>query len=329
VNDETEIPALDRRQALKLMATGVLIGASGVAYSQNSQGTLGKSVRGITDSMPMVRLGRSGPKVSRICLGGWHLGEAIKKADDAIKLIERSRELGVNFFDSAHSYGRGESEKRYRRAFAGSWHEVVIMTKSTQRSAAAAEREIDESLSRMGCPHIDLWQFHSINSEDDARRIAGSGGAVEAARKALADGRIKMVGATGHNSPEGLALLLELIPEIEVCQFPVNAVDLHWKSFLKTTLPVAQKHKVGVLAMKTVAMGRLIGKAELTVKEAHRYALSQPIDVWVSGVETIAQLEENVQLVCDPQPMNSRQMAELVNRTEPLKGPGTEMYKNW
>jgi predicted aldo/keto reductase-like oxidoreductase len=138
-----------------------------------------------------------------------------------------------------------------------------------------------------------------------------------------------MLGATGHNSPEGLALLLELVPEIEVCQFPVNVVDLHWKSFLKTTLPVARKHRVGVLAMKTVAMGKLVGRSEITVTEAHRYALSHPIDVWVSGVETPAQLDENVALLRNFKPYTEQEMDRLVARAEPLKGPRTEGYKTW
>jgi aryl-alcohol dehydrogenase-like predicted oxidoreductase len=321
--------SMDRRQALKIIAaTGAATLAQNVLGADQTSSTLLAAAKPGLASLPMVRLGRKGPQVSRISIGGWHIGEAVK-ADVAQAIIQRSLELGINFFDTAHGYGRGESERRYGQGLKGKWDKVVIMTKSTERSAEGAERQIDESLQRLGTDKLDLWQFHSINNVEDARRIVAKGGAVEAARKALADGRVRMIGATGHNSPEGLALLLELVPEIEVCQFPVNAVDLHWKSFLKTTLPAAQKHKVGVLAMKTVAMGKLVGQKELTVTEAHSYALSQPVDVWISGVETVAQLEENVSLLASHKPMSDEDMTRLVARAEPLKGAGTEGYKNW
>jgi aryl-alcohol dehydrogenase-like predicted oxidoreductase len=342
MSDQNKLPAvaedqvrdidLTRREALRLMAAAgwATMGSTalgvGPASAIPTTATVQKTKLAAT--LPMVRLGRTGPLVSRICIGGWHVGEAVK-SEVAQDIIRRSLELGINFFDTAHSYGRGESERRYGQGLRGRWDQVVIMSKSTQRKSDDAEREIDESLERLGTSSLDLWQFHSINSVDDARQIASKGGAGETARKALADGRIRMVGATGHNSPEGLALLLELVPEIQVCQFPVNAVDLHWKSFLKTTLPAAQKHKVGVLAMKTLAMGKLVGKSELTVTEAHRYALSQAIDVWVSGVESLGQLEENVALIRDFKLMSVDEQQRLVAHVEPLKGPKTEGYKNW
>jgi len=131
--------------------------------------------------MEYVNLGKSGLKVSRICLGGmafgdpagggthpWALGEAASRP-----LIKEALELGVTFFDTANSYSGGSAEEilgRALRDFARR-DEVVIATKvyypvtktgpnSGGLSRKAIFREIDASLKRLGTDHVDLYQIH-------------------------------------------------------------------------------------------------------------------------------------------------------------------------
>ena len=279
--------------------------------------------------VPRFFMGKAGVSVSRLSVGGWHAGVAMSEAA-AIRMLHTALDLGVNFFDSAASYGGDDgSEYRLGKAFADRRDRVVLMTKSYERDRVGARREFDRSLKRMQTKHVDLWQFHSINSIGDAEAIARPGGAAEMARAALKAGEIRVLGATSHNSPEGLLRLVELVPEIEVVQFPVNAVDLHWKSFLTGVMPTVRKRGLGVLAMKTLAMGRLAKGTVVTRQECLRYALSQPVDVWVTGVESEAQLSENLALLLDHTAMPAAEQTALVARTEPLKGPKTEGYKNW
>src|SRR5262245_43228894 len=59
--------------------------------------------------MPMVTLGKSGLKVSKFCLGGYHM--RVNGEDEGVRIIHRAMDLGVNFFDSANHYHKGESDK--------------------------------------------------------------------------------------------------------------------------------------------------------------------------------------------------------------------------
>ncbi len=134
--------------------------------------------------MDYVRLGRSGLKVSRICLGCMSYADPTKGSHPWVLDEEQSQpffrqaiELGINFFDSANVYGAGTSEevlgraiKRYARR-----DEVVIATKVFNRmrpdangrglSRKAIFTEIDLSLKRLGMDYIDLYQIHRLDLE--------------------------------------------------------------------------------------------------------------------------------------------------------------------
>ncbi len=128
--------------------------------------------------MEYIRLGTSGLKVSRICLGcmsyevtpaerPWHLDE-----EHSRPFIRRALELGINYFDTANMYSGGDSERvlgRALRDFARR-EEVVIATKVFYPMRADANggglsrkaimTEIDASLRRLGTDHVDLYQIH-------------------------------------------------------------------------------------------------------------------------------------------------------------------------
>lgn len=326
------LPKPSRRDVLKALGLGAIAAAAGAGVlpeAPNGAATPGSTPVGEALPMPMSTLGKAKIPISRIAVGGHHMGVEMPE-DRGLELLERALALGINFFDSAHSYGRaGESELRLGKAFAGRRDKVVLMSKSTQRSASEAERELDLSLQRLGTDHVDIWQFHAITHMSDAEQTAAPGGAAEVARRALADGRVRVLGATSHTAPEPLNRLLDLVPEIEAVQFPVNCVDRHWKSFIDGTIPKAQERGLTILAMKCLARGTLTQAAGIAVAEAHRYALSQPVAAWVSGMTSLAQLEENVAVTKAFRPMPAEEQADLLARSMPFKGPQFEDYKTW
>ena len=130
--------------------------------------------------MDYVRLGKTGLRVSRICLGGmtyadptkgthpWALGEEASRP-----FIKEALELGITFFDTANSYSGGTAEEILGRAIRdfARREEVVIATKifytsgrkypnSTGLSRKSIFREIDGSLRRLGTDYVDLYQIH-------------------------------------------------------------------------------------------------------------------------------------------------------------------------
>ncbi|HUW54659.1 MAG TPA: aldo/keto reductase [Rhodanobacter sp.] len=158
--------------------------------------------------MDYVNLGKSGLKVSRICLGcmsyevtpaerPWHLDE-----EHARPFIRRALELGINYFDTANMYSGGDSERvlgRALRDFARR-EEVVIATKlfypmradpnGGGLSRKAVMTEIDASLHRLGTDHVDLYQIHRW---DDATPIEET---LEALHDVVKAGKARYLGAS-------------------------------------------------------------------------------------------------------------------------------------
>jgi len=128
--------------------------------------------------MEYVRLGRSGVEVSRLCLGTMNFGPLTSEAE-SFAIMDRARELGINFFDTANVYGQksgeGVTEQIIGRWFAqgGRRDEVVLATKVYGRmgdgpndrrlSALHIRRACDESLRRLRTDRIDLYQMHHID----------------------------------------------------------------------------------------------------------------------------------------------------------------------
>ncbi len=131
--------------------------------------------------MQYVHLGRSGLRVSRLCLGTMNFGPYTNEAD-SFKIMDRALEHGINFFDTANVYGgrtgEGVTEQIIGRWFAqegGRREKVVLATKVYGRmgdwpnqarlSALHIKRACEESLRRLRTDHIDLYQMHHVDRE--------------------------------------------------------------------------------------------------------------------------------------------------------------------
>lgn len=123
--------------------------------------------------MEYIRLKNSDLKVSRLCLGGCPLGEyGWGKTDnrDLIQAVECAIEHGINFFDTADTYGLGKSEENYGKVIKKKRDKVIVATKFGVRiengktfydnSPAWIEKALEGSLKRLGTDYIDLYQIH-------------------------------------------------------------------------------------------------------------------------------------------------------------------------
>ena len=100
--------------------------------------------------------------------------------DEAKAVTLRAYELGINYFDNAHVYWNGRSEEVYGAVLPQFRKEVFITTKSTNRTRQGAEKELHLSLKRLKTDYVDLWQIHSVTSDEDLKQIFAPGGAIEA-----------------------------------------------------------------------------------------------------------------------------------------------------
>jgi aryl-alcohol dehydrogenase-like predicted oxidoreductase len=301
-------------------------------------------------TLPRRVLLRNGEKTTAFGLGGFHVG----KADDpqqAQQLLEKALDLGVRFFDNARGYQHGRAEEYYGRFLTPLYRDqVFITTKTGSAGADAMRRDLEASLSALKTDHLDLWQMHAIGNRADVdRRLQG--GALDELLKAKAEGKTRYIGFTGHENPAGHLYLLqkirELGVELDTVQMPLNLCDPHYESFQRHVLPELLARKYGVLAMKTMAGGSMMGKlidttpkdiaekgippvdreAGISLADMHRYVYGLPASVLISGCESVAELEDNVRVLRDFHPLSEPETARLLSATKPYAGNVVENYK--
>src|SRR3970040_397360 len=137
--------------------------------------------------MEYAQLGRTGLKVSRLCLGTMNFGPQTTE-EDSYAIMDKAHELGINFFDSANVYGRklgeGVTEQIIGRWFAqggGRREKTVIATKvygkmgdwpnQSRLSALNIRQAVEGSLRRLQTDHIDLYQMHHVDRETPWQEI--------------------------------------------------------------------------------------------------------------------------------------------------------------
>jgi uncharacterized protein len=281
----------------------------------------------VNGPMPTNTLGKSGLQVSLFTLGGYHM--RVGGVEAGINIIHRAIDLGVTHFDCARSYHRGDSDATYGKALKGGLRKkVLLMSKSNKRDAATAMSELEDTLRDMQTDHLDLWQCHEVATMDEVDAIFGPGGAAEAFAKAKQQGKVRHIGFTGHRDPEVHLRLMREGDLWETVQMPINLVDPHYQSFLTNVMPEARKRGLGLIAMKSNAMGAIGKQGIAPIEECLRFSLSQQPHTLVSGVETIAQLEQNIGIVKAFEAMTREEMDQILTRTSKgTTGPAVERYK--
>ena len=218
--------------------------------------------------MEYVNLGKTGLKVSRICLGcmsygiakrNWHLDE-----EQSRPFIQRALELGINFFDTANMYGQGASEEVVGRALRdfAKREEIVIATKvyypmrsdvnGRGLSRKAIMTEIDHSLRRLGTDYVDLYQIHRWDRDTPIEET------LEALHDVVKAGKARYIGASSMYA-------------WQFCK-ALHLADLHgWTRFVsmqphynllyreeeREMLPLCAAEGIGVVPWSPLARGRL------------------------------------------------------------------------
>ena len=138
--------------------------------------------------------GRSGHHSTRTIFGAAALGQVSQaEADQTFEVL---LEYGINHIDVAASYG--DAELRIAPWLVRYPEHFYLATKTGERKAAAARDELHKSLERMGVDHVDLWQLHNLADPIEWDTALSSGGVIEAAVEAKAQGLVRAIGVTGH-----------------------------------------------------------------------------------------------------------------------------------
>ncbi len=220
--------------------------------------------------MQYVHLGRSGLRVSRLCLGTMNFGPYTNEAD-SFKIMDRALEHGINFFDTANVYGgrtgEGVTEQIIGRWFAqsgGRREKVVLATKVYGRmgdwpnqarlSALHIKRACEESLRRLRTDHIDLYQMHHVDRETPWVEIW------QTMEQLYREGKVLYVGSSnfaGWHIAQAQEIarsrhFLGLVSE-------QSLYNLHERMIELEVIPACEAYGVGVIPWSPLARGLLAG----------------------------------------------------------------------
>ena len=248
--------------------------------------------------MQYVHLGRSGLRVSRLCLGTMNFGPLTSEGD-SFALMDRAREAGINFFDTANVYGwrRGEGVTeqiigRWLAQGGGRRESIVLATKvyaamgegpnDSRLSAYHLRRACDESLRRLQTDHIDLYQMHHVDRETPWDEIW------QAMEQLVAAGKVVYVGSSNFagwqiaqaNAGAAARHFLGLVSEQSLYNLSARTVELE-------VLPACRAHGVGVIPWSPLA-GGLLGGALQKAKEGRRASerLQKSVERYRAQLET-------------------------------------------
>lgn len=285
--------------------------------------------------IPQKPLGKTGVNVSIIGIGGSSLGDA-SSLEEAVQIVHEAVDAGVTFMDNAWEYNEHRSEDWMGRALAGRRDKVFLMTKvcTHGRDKNVAMQQLEESLKRLRTDHLDLWQVHECVYYNDPDLHFAKNGVIEALEMAKKQGKVRFTGFTGHKHPQIHLRMLAMADErgfhFDTVQIPLNPFDASYRSFQQYVLPEALKRGMGVIGMKSLGgNGEPLQQGVLTVKEALRYAMSLPVSVTVSGIDSLAVLRQNLAIARDFQPMTAQEMFDLATRCAAFAADGhLEMYKS-
>lgn len=321
-------PKLARR---KFVGTAVVAGTTLWGAAAHAD----KAPRTNPAGIPLRPLGKSGVPVSVMGLGGWHIG-AIKEKTQAIELMHAALDEGLTFWDNAWDYHGGRSEELMGEALAapGKRDQVFLMTKNCERDYAGSMQHLEDSLRRLRTDHIDLWQFHEINYDNDPQWLLERGG-LKAALDAKKAGKVRFIGFTGHKHPDIHLAALRLKFPWDAVQMPINILDTHYRSFQKHVVPVARKQGVGVIGMKSLGGGApegnflMRGRTGLTAEQCLRYALGVDVSTLVVGIMSLEQLKANAAVARDFSPLPPAERDTLLRQLRDEASDGRyELFKS-
>jgi uncharacterized protein len=260
-------------------------------------------------SLPARALGNTGVKVSRLAYGCGTSWSQYGAFDEALATLSHALDLGITYIDTAVSYGLGESEKVVGELMPERRGQVFLGTKIRKRGYDEVMRLFEESLGRLRTDHVDLLHIHDLQGEDDLAAVEAKDGSLRAVHKIRDEKMTRFIGITSHKDPSTLKTALER-HSFDCVQMSLNPA-LKGKqgdaSFEALALPVANRKKMGVIAMKAFAQARYEHSAE----ELIRYALSLPVSTVSVGMPNRKHLEEDVHLAKAFEPMTQPEMNAL------------------
>ena len=276
-------------------------------------------------SLPRRALGQTGFQAGIFALGGsFTIARNQERADT---ILNRALDLGVNYVDTAPSYGG--SEANIGRALHHRRQEFFLASKTLDRTYEGTLRLFRQSLKRLKTDRLDLLQLHGVHTQKDLDQALGKQGAIKALEELKKDGHIGFTGITGHRDPQVLLQAIKEYP-FDCLLLPLNAADPHFRPFSGELLQEAVNRGLGIIAMKVASYGRIFKDGGIsTMEQALSYVLDLPVSTAIVGVSSLEEVEENIRIATHFAPLSRERRAYLEDLVKPYYREANFFKTSW
>ena len=247
---------------------------------------------------------------------------------ETCKMVDAFLDAGFNYFDTAHGYLQGESEKAIKSCLSSRHpRESYILTDKLTMMYFKSEADIrpvfESQLEACGVDYFDFYLMHAQNADNFKHFKACR--AYETAFALKAEGKVRHVGISFHDKAEVLDQILTEYPQIEVVQIQLNYVDFDDPAVQSgKCYEVCLKHGKPVIVMEPVKGGNLVNlpqEAKAVLENLHggspasyaiRFAAGFPgIMMVLSGMSTLEQMQDDISFMKDFKPLDETEMAAI------------------
>jgi predicted aldo/keto reductase-like oxidoreductase len=245
---------MERRQLLKGLSAAGLLSLLDPAYLA-ARAAL-QSGKTPTQPVPKRAYGRARDRISLIGFGGIVVMDVTP--EEAARHVSEAVDRGVNYFDVAPSYGNAQA--RLGPALKPHRDKCFLACKTTERGAAGAQRELEESLRLLQTDHFDLYQLHALTTPEDVERAFAPGGAIEVFVKAKEQGKVRYLGFSAHSEQAAHAAMDRY--DFDSILFPLSFPIWIKEGFGPSVHKRAHEGKKGILALKAMAHQKWAARQE-------------------------------------------------------------------
>lgn len=243
--------------------------------------------------MDTIRLGKTDLVVSKNGFGALPVQRV--GMDEAVKILRKAYDNGINYFDTARAYT--DSEEKMGRALADVRENIIISTKTMSTTVEGFWEQLETSLKMLKTDYIDIYQFHNPSF---CPKPGDGTGLYEAMLEAKAQGKIRHIGITNHR----LAVAKEAVESglYETLQFPFSYLAGEQELEL---VRLCEEHDVGFICMKALAGGLITNS-----KAAYAYLAQYPVaPIW--GIQRESELDEFIAYNDNP-PAMTEEIARFI-----------------
>lgn len=247
--------------------------------------------------MKYRKLGNSDTELSVIGAGLMGLSPNVYGAtndEDGIQVIQKAKELGVNYFDTADTYGNGHNERLLAKALGKSRNDVFIASKVGYgdnwqykgEKPAYIKQAAEASLKRLNTDHIDLYYIHLVDPDVPIEESVG------AIADLVKEGKVRYIGLSNGTTPD----ILERANAVH----PISAVQLEYNLWTRepdeAVFPLAKEMGITPVAYSPFSRGMISGKVrkyeDLAQDDIRRYLPRYQPDVFQQNVDIVDKLNE-------------------------------------